>query len=343
VDSKLFVSIVMPALNEERYIAKAIESVRPRSDDIDWELLVADGGSEDGTCAIVERIAASDPRVRLLRNERRIQAAGVNLGARQADPRARCLVRADCHAEYPAEFVEHCVRTLASTGVAAVVVPMRTRGTTCMQKAIAAAQNSKLGNGGAAHRVAGRSGLVDHGHHAAIDLRTFLELGGYDESFTHNEDAEFDRRLTGAGKLIYLDAGAMLTYYPRTDLVSLARQYLKFGRGRAGTLIKHRARPRLRQLLPVIAFLACLLSVGLAAVVDASFLGIAAAYVLACLGWGALLAVREKDACLLASGVAALTMHMSWAVGFFMACAAPVVSKGRAGAYPDAGSRSAEP
>src|SRR5262245_48947790 len=185
----------MPALNEAGYVSRAIASVLPRSDEIGCEVLIVDGGSEDGTCGIVQRIAASDPRIRLLRNAQRIQAAGVNLGARHADPRARFLVRADCHAEYPQGFVERCVQTLVSTQVAAVVVPMRTVGSSCLQKAIAAAQNSKLGNGGAAHRLPGRSGFVDHGHHAAFDLRTFLELGGYDETFTHNEDAELDRRM----------------------------------------------------------------------------------------------------------------------------------------------------
>lgn len=317
MDSKPFVSIVMPALDEERYISKAIASILPRSDDIDWEVLVADGGSRDATCAIVEQIAAAEPRVRLLRNEKRIQAAAVNLGARHADPRARCLVRADCHAEYPAGFVERCVRTLVAAGVAAVVVPMHTKGTTCMQMAIAGAQNSKLGNGGAAHRLSGQSGLVEHGHHAAIDLRTFLELGGYDERFTHNEDAELDKRLTDAGKLIHLDAGAAVTYYPRSNLLALARQYFRFGAGRANTLIKHRDRPRLRQLLPLVAFLLCLASVALAAI-DTIYLGAAATYLLVCLAWGAVLALKEREPCLLLSGIAAVTMHMSWAVGFLL-------------------------
>jgi succinoglycan biosynthesis protein ExoA len=317
MNNGVFVTIVMPALNEERYVARAIASVLPRSADLAWELLVADGGSTDATCEIVERMSASDPRIRLLRNEKRIQAAGVNLGARHADARATHLVRADCHAEYPPGFVERCVRTLVETGAGTVVVPMRTRGTTCMQRAVAAAQNSRLGNGGAAHRMPGQSGFVDHGHHAAFELAAFRQVGSYDESFPHNEDAELDRRMADAGRRIYLDAGAVLTYYPRSDLIALTRQYFRFGAGRANMLIKHRARPRLRQMLPVAAFLVCLGSLGLS-VVHPVFLSAAAAYALACLGWGAALAVREGDRCLLLSGVAAITMHMSWAAGFLL-------------------------
>src|SRR2546422_971746 len=87
-DGKPFVSIVMPALDEERYVAAAIASIAPRSCELQYEVLVVDGGSTDRTRAIVEGIAASDTRVRLLLNEKRNQAAAVNLGAKLADPRA---------------------------------------------------------------------------------------------------------------------------------------------------------------------------------------------------------------------------------------------------------------
>ena len=119
-----FVSIAMPALNEERYIADAIGSIVPRTDAFDWELLVLDGGSTDRTRSVVEGLARRDPRIHLLSNERRIQAAAVNLAARRADPRAGILVRADCHAAYPDRFVETCVERLVELGSASVVVPL---------------------------------------------------------------------------------------------------------------------------------------------------------------------------------------------------------------------------
>ncbi len=57
-DEKPFVSIIMPALNEEHYIEAAIRSVLPRTGSIDYELLVMDGGSTDRTEAIVARAEA---------------------------------------------------------------------------------------------------------------------------------------------------------------------------------------------------------------------------------------------------------------------------------------------
>ena len=41
-----------------------------------------------------------------------------------------------------------------------------------------------------------------------------------------------------------------------------------------------------------------------------------AAYLLACFLWGAVLAVRGGEPALVLTGLAAVTMHMSWAVGF---------------------------
>jgi succinoglycan biosynthesis protein ExoA len=97
--------------------------------------------------------------------------------------------------------------------------------------------------------------------------------------------------------------------------LSLARQYFKHGSGRAGTLLKHRSVPGMRQTLPVAALLACVLSL-LLAIVHPGFLAVPAGYAGACTAWGLALAVRQRAACLMLSGPAAITMHMSWAVGF---------------------------
>jgi succinoglycan biosynthesis protein ExoA len=323
-----FVSIVMPALNEEAYIEAAIQSVVPRAEDhLDYELLVVDGGSSDRTQSIVTELGRADPRVRLLVNPRRIQSSAVNIAAEQADERSGYLVRADCHAKYPQGFAKRCIDLIGDKQAASVVVSMHTRGENCLQKAVAAAQNSRLGNGGAAHRLQGRSGYVDHGHHAAIDRKVFLALGGYDETFTHNEDAEFDTRLIRSGGKIYLDGEASIDYFPRTSLTALARQYFNFGWGRANTILKHGARPRMRQLLPVVVFMLCVPAL-LLSPFDPLFVLPAALYASTCIAWGLALAVRRRERCLAASGIAAIVMHMGWAVGFLSRMARFVVRGG---------------
>jgi glycosyltransferase involved in cell wall biosynthesis len=65
-------TVFFPAFNEEGIIEKtvrdAVATCAPLADDL--EVVVVDDGSADGTAAIVERIAAADARVRLLRHER---------------------------------------------------------------------------------------------------------------------------------------------------------------------------------------------------------------------------------------------------------------------------------
>jgi succinoglycan biosynthesis protein ExoA len=310
------VTIIVPTLNEEKYIWRAITSLIPEAEDLDYELIVLDGGSTDGTASIVKDVAALNPRVRLEPNPGRYQSAAVNRGAKIAKPESSVVVRGDSHAEYPPGFVMGLVRELTERACASVVVPMRTRGKGFLQRGIAIAQNSRLGNGGALHRISNSSRYVDHGHHAAFDRTAFLAIGGYDEGFTHNEDAELDIRLRESGGRIWLSSELAISYFPRDSLGALARQYFNHGSGRARTMLKHRQPPKVRQLLPLGALgmnMFCLAS-GLG--FGWPFLLPSIAYVGVCLTGGLFLAASERDPAGCAAGLAAIIMHQSWAAGF---------------------------
>jgi succinoglycan biosynthesis protein ExoA len=310
------VTIIVPTLNEEKYIRRAIGSLIPSNETLDYELIVLDGGSTDRTLSIVEEMAAINPKIRLELNPGRYQSAAMNRGAKIAKPESSIIVRADSHAEYPPDFVAGLVREIRARDVASVVVPMRTRGKGFLQRGIAAAQNSRLGNGGAAHRTANRSRYVDHGHHAAFDRRIFLAVGGYDESFTHNEDAELDIRLKSSGAQIWLCSELAISYFPRESFGALARQYFNHGSGRARTMLKHRRPPKVRQLLPLGALGMNMLSLASGLGFGWPFFLPTLAYVGACLTGGLFLAVSERDPAGCAAGLAAMTMHQSWAAGF---------------------------
>ena len=65
-------SIFFPAFNEEAIIAKTVAGASRVGAAVagDYEVIVVDDGSSDGTAAVVERLAAADPHVRLVRHER---------------------------------------------------------------------------------------------------------------------------------------------------------------------------------------------------------------------------------------------------------------------------------
>ena len=72
--SGLSLTLVMPGLNEEANVERAVRRARAaleRHAD-EFEIIVVDDGSSDQTGAIAERLAAEDPRVRVLRNERNL-------------------------------------------------------------------------------------------------------------------------------------------------------------------------------------------------------------------------------------------------------------------------------
>ena len=63
------VSIITPSWNVAPLIGETIASVQAQTFE-DWELLIADDCSTDQTAMVVETLAASDPRIKLIRQHR---------------------------------------------------------------------------------------------------------------------------------------------------------------------------------------------------------------------------------------------------------------------------------
>lgn len=308
-------AIIIPTLNEAERIGRLLAQFALEPADRVVDILVADGGSGDGTRAIVRDAARQDGRIRLIDNPDMIQAAGFNRAVALASRDADTLIRVDAHADYPDDYVQRILEAFARTGAEMVAVRLDTRGITARQRGIAAASNSRAGSGGSAHRVGGFSGFVDHGHHAGMDRAMFDRVGGYDQNFVANEDAEFDARVRAAGGRIWLAGNIEIAYYPRRTFSALFRQYLRYGRGRAQTRAKHREKLKPRQIAPVLVVGACSAALMLAPV-QAAMLAIPAAYVVAVTAATlALLHGSPRWPTLLAAP-ALIVMHWAWGIGF---------------------------
>jgi succinoglycan biosynthesis protein ExoA len=308
--------IVIPCLNEAAHIGALLEQLRPAAQRLGARIIVADGGSTDGTLGIVGEIAARDAQVVLLHNPKRIQSAAINLAVASHGDGAEYLVRIDAHGGYPDDYCDRLVEEALATGADSVVVSMLTSGTGAVQQAVAAAQNSKLGTGGSKHRHLSAGEWVDHGHHALMRISAFRAVGGYDETFSHNEDAELDYRLRQAGYKIWMSGKTQMVYYPRASLKGLYFQYLGYGRGRAKNVLKHRVIPKVRQMVPLAVFPVVLLAAF-------SFVHWIAAVPLlvwasVCLGYGLVTAIRQRNADIALAGVSAMVMHFGWSVGFWL-------------------------
>ncbi len=243
------VTIAMPAYNEEKFIEACIGSVQAQDYPADRiEILVADGRSTDRTREILAALAEADPRIRVIDNPERLQAAGLNKLIREA--RGEIVVRMDVHCEYAPSYVRKCVETMEKTGADNVGGAQRARARTAFQRALCAALTSPLGVGGAGYRDASQEGFVDTVFLGAFRRKIFETIGLYDPRAITNEDAELNQRLLESGGKIYLSREIEVHYYPRDSFKALAKQYYKYGRGRARTLLKLGRFPTIRPAIP---------------------------------------------------------------------------------------------
>lgn len=104
------VSIGLPVHNGERYLREAVDSILAQTFR-DFELILCDNASTDGTAAICQEYTARDNRVRYRRNERNIGMCGnFNLGVELASgPYFKWAAHDDVHAP---EYLARCVDVL---------------------------------------------------------------------------------------------------------------------------------------------------------------------------------------------------------------------------------------
>ncbi|MDO9107773.1 MAG: glycosyltransferase family 2 protein, partial [Coriobacteriia bacterium] len=76
-------SIIVPAYNAEATLAETLEAIIGQ-EYADWECIVVDDGSTDGTLDLARRFAKREARVRVIHQQNRGSAGAYNTGAREA-------------------------------------------------------------------------------------------------------------------------------------------------------------------------------------------------------------------------------------------------------------------
>jgi FlaA1/EpsC-like NDP-sugar epimerase len=107
----LLASIVIPILNRVKYIANAVKRVQEGTFQ-DFEIVIVDNGSTDGTIALIESLAAADKRIRLLHGKGGSIASALNEGIRAANGKYICQLDSDD--EYSPDCLEKMIGHLES-------------------------------------------------------------------------------------------------------------------------------------------------------------------------------------------------------------------------------------
>jgi glycosyltransferase involved in cell wall biosynthesis len=319
------VSVVVPVLDEVEAIGECLDRIAVQTWP-DLEVIVADGGSRDGTREIVLERAAHDPRIRLVDNPGRLQSAGLNRALSVAT--GELVVRLDARSFVEADYVARCATQLMDGTRAVVGGRMVPRGgASRTQRGIASANRAPWGAGPARFHRDGAAGPADTVYLGAF-RRGWIELaGGWAEDVGVNEDYELNHRIRSLGGVVWLDPTLEVGYQPRSTYRALARQYFRYGRSKAAVVRRHPRSLRARQLAP-----ALLAPVGLCAAIPGSVGRVARVGVLAYAVGVGTLAVRgggtpgERAA----AGVAAAVMHWSWSAGAWFGAIRPL-ARARAG------------
>jgi len=253
-----FVSIIMPVRNEADFIEQAVQSVLDSDYPADkMEILVVDGDSNDDTRRIVEKLAVSDARIKILDNPRRIVPTAMNIGLKAA--KGDVFIRIDGHAKIPADFVSKSVQCLHEHPEAWVVGGyIETVSTDYIGRAIAAAMRSPIGVGNARFRLGDYEGWVDTLAFGAHHKWVVEKIGCFDEELVRNQDDEFNLRIILAGGKIWMSKSIHSTYFSRSSLGKLWRQYFQYGFWRIRTFQKHKRPAAFRQLMPLLFVLSIL-------------------------------------------------------------------------------------
>ena len=88
------ISIIVPVYNTEQYLPRCLNSILSQSF-IDFELLLVDDGSIDGSGSICDKYAAKDNRVRVFHKENGGVSSARNLGLDEAKGEWICFVDSD--------------------------------------------------------------------------------------------------------------------------------------------------------------------------------------------------------------------------------------------------------
>jgi succinoglycan biosynthesis protein ExoA len=243
------VSIVIPCRNERDHVETVLRSILTQDPPPGgFELIIADGMSDDGTREILMRLADEDSRLRIVDNPDLIVSSGLNIAIREA--KGSVIVRMDAHTEFASDYIQNCLEALQSTGADNVGGPWIAKGTGLIGRAIAAAFQSPFCFGGRRGHNADYEGVDDTVYLGCWRRPLFDRIGFFDEELVRNQDDEFNLRLSRLGGKIWQTPRIKSWYKPRESITSLFVQYKQYGYWKVPVIQKHRIPASIRHLIP---------------------------------------------------------------------------------------------
>jgi rSAM/selenodomain-associated transferase 2 len=184
------ISVITPVLNEEATIAQFLSSLAPLEGD--WELILVDGGSSDGTVDRTCSLRPQFPRPLTLVTAPRGRGSQMNAGADLAAGEILLFLHADC--AVPPDSVAAIEEACTSPEVAGGGFTQAFPGGDLLVRVICAMGNFRVR---ITRNFYGDSGIF-------VKKELFRKAGGYDQA-PFFEDVLLCRKAKKMGRLVVLD------------------------------------------------------------------------------------------------------------------------------------------
>ncbi|QNQ10476.1 polysaccharide deacetylase family protein [Sphingomonas alpina] len=236
IDPARFVTVMIPAFNEETVIVRAVQGVLA-STDVRIEVIVIDDGSSDRTSQMVQEAFADEPRVRLLTLENGGKARALNRGLELAT--GEIIIALDADTQFEATTIARLARWFADPALGAVAgnakVGNRVNLVTKWQALeYITAQNLE-------RRALARLDAITvvPGAVGAWRLAAIRQVGGYPDD-TLAEDQDLTIAIQRAGWRVTYDQYAVAWTEAPESFAGLAKQRFRWAFGTLQCLWKHR-------------------------------------------------------------------------------------------------------
>lgn len=242
------ITIAIPSSDDEATIESCLRSALAQDYPKDLvEIIVADAMSMDATREIVLRIAGEEPRVRMIDNAERTRAAALNAIVRAAH--GEIIVPMDPSGDYGRTHVTKCVQALDASPADHLAIVPRVMGRTLVERALSAAQKTKLAFAAGAELARGSEPVP--ALLGAVRRRVFERIGMFDPGTRVEEDDELSHRITRSGGAVTVRRDIVVHKAEASSFKELFRRQYVLGRSRARRTVKERRLASIRTLGPL--------------------------------------------------------------------------------------------
>ena len=244
------ISYLLPIRNELIFIKQTIDSILEQNyNGQAYEILVADGMSDDGTREIIQILCQKYNKIYLIDNPGKIVSIGFNKLLSRA--RGEIIIRVDGHSKFEKDFIKNSLKLFETVDANCIGGATQHVASGIIGNAIRISQTSRFGVGGVPFREGIENGkFVNTLAFGVYKREVFEKLGGYDEELIRNQDDEFNFRLIQNGGKIWLDPSIRSSYYPRNSLSKLFKQYFQYGFYKIRVMQKRKGFASWRHLVP---------------------------------------------------------------------------------------------